>query len=460
MANRRPRVFSPKFNFTISERKVLLILMDHAIALGGIYLYFLWGGHSMEDLMVYISMGYFAVMNLILNGVFKTYTINIASKKRKLHIILFVYLVSFSIFFITPYIAPVLPKSRLFILYLVIFVPIVIVGCRWLYIKVIFQPVLYTNAIILGKPDAIVFLKENFDFDGHFHRIVSEREVDHAKKLKKSTIEAVEKLVKSKNVNVLILAYDELNKLPKDINNLVEYCSLNGIEVYDYLKYYEMFNYSIPLNRLDRNLFWYFPFTRSNYNLIYKGIHRLIDIGSALLGLFFLALILPFIVVLNLLFNRGPLFFKQKRVGKGGVEFELIKLRSMVIDAEKNGAQMATKNDARVTVFGKILRKLRLDELPQFWVVLKGDMSLIGPRPERKVFVDQLRETIPFYDLRHMIKPGITGWAQVKFRYAENLEDSYKKLEYDLFYIKNRSILLDFRIIIDTINTIIFSKGQ
>ena len=152
--------------------------------------------------------------------------------------------------------------------------------------------------------------------------------------------------------------------------------------------------------------------------------------------------------------------FKQKRVGKGGEEFELIKLRSMVVDAEKDGAQMATKNDARVTSFGKILRKLRLDELPQFWVVLKGEMSLIGPRPERKIFVDQLRLSIPFYDLRHMVKPGITGWAQVKFRYAENLEDSYKKLEYDLYYIKNRSLLLDFRIIIDTINTIIFSKGQ
>ncbi|MEL7006652.1 MAG: sugar transferase, partial [Bacteroidota bacterium] len=118
------------------------------------------------------------------------------------------------------------------------------------------------------------------------------------------------------------------------------------------------------------------------------------------------------------------------------------------------------KNDSRITRFGKILRKFRIDELPQFWTVLKGDMSLIGPRPERKVFVDQLKEQITFYDMRHMVKPGITGWAQVKYKYGENLEDSYRKLEYDLYYIKHRSLLLDLRIIIETINTVIFSKGQ
>jgi lipopolysaccharide/colanic/teichoic acid biosynthesis glycosyltransferase len=121
---------------------------------------------------------------------------------------------------------------------------------------------------------------------------------------------------------------------------------------------------------------------------------------------------------------------------------------------------MSTKGDARITAFGRTLRKTRIDELPQFLAVLKGDMSLIGPRPERKVFVDQLSEKIPFYNARHLIKPGITGWAQVKYPYGETLEDSYNKLEYDLYYIKNRSVTLDIRIVLKTINSVIFLKGQ
>lgn len=138
----------------------------------------------------------------------------------------------------------------------------------------------------------------------------------------------------------------------------------------------------------------------------------------------------------------------------------ITKFRSMVVEAEKDGAKMSVKGDNRITSFGKILRKLRIDELPQFLSVIKGEMSLIGPRPERKVFIDELVKSIPLYDSRHLISPGITGWAQVKYNYGENIEDSCKKLEYDLYYIKNRSVTLDFRIIFKTINTIAFYKGQ
>ena len=132
----------------------------------------------------------------------------------------------------------------------------------------------------------------------------------------------------------------------------------------------------------------------------------------------------------------------------------------MIVEAEENGAKMSVKGDLRITSFGNILRKTRIDELPQFWSVLKGEMSLIGPRPERKFFINQLIKSIPQYDSRHLIRPGITGWAQVKCDYGENIKDSLKKLEYDLYYIKNRSITLDIRIIFKTINTINFYRGQ
>jgi lipopolysaccharide/colanic/teichoic acid biosynthesis glycosyltransferase len=172
-----------------------------------------------------------------------------------------------------------------------------------------------------------------------------------------------------------------------------------------------------------------------------------------------LLMVIPFVFLLNIFFNPGPLFYTQKRVGQYGNEFNIYKFRSMIVDAEKTGAKMAKKNDVRITPFGKILRMFRLDELPQIISVIRGDMLFIGPRPERKVFVDKLNEILPFYHLRHLIKPGITGWAQVKYKYGENLDDSIKKLEYDLYYVKNKTIGLDLRIIFKTFTTIIFSKG-
>ena len=131
----------------------------------------------------------------------------------------------------------------------------------------------------------------------------------------------------------------------------------------------------------------------------------------------------------------------------------------MIVDAESNDIKMAKKNDSRITPFGKVLRKFRIDELPQIISIVKQDMSFIGPRPERRVFVDQLNNITPYYNIRHMIKPGITGWAQVKFKYGENLKDSIKKLEYDLYYIKKSSITLDIRILFKTVTTILFSRG-
>ena len=153
------------------------------------------------------------------------------------------------------------------------------------------------------------------------------------------------------------------------------------------------------------------------------------------------------------------MFYTQKRIGLHGNEFKIYKFRSMVVNAEKEGAKMAVKNDTRITPFGRILRIFRIDELPQIISVIKGDMQFIGPRPERKVFVNQLNSLVPFYETRHLIKPGITGWAQVKYKYGENLEDSIKKLEYDLYYIKNRSITLDLRIVFKTVTTVLFSRG-
>ena len=186
---------------------------------------------------------------------------------------------------------------------------------------------------------------------------------------------------------------------------------------------------------------------------------RLFDMVCAALGLLILSPVLLVCALLVGLTSPGGVLFRQERIGKDGVPFTIYKFRSMRTDAEKNGAVWAKEHDDRITRVGRFIRKVRIDELPQLWNVLKGDMSFIGPRPERMTFVKKLKEDIPYYSLRHTVKPGLTGWAQVCYPYGASEEDSRHKLEYDLYYIKNMSILLDITIVLKTIGVVLFPKG-
>lgn len=188
-------------------------------------------------------------------------------------------------------------------------------------------------------------------------------------------------------------------------------------------------------------------------------VRRLVSIAVALTGLILCFPIIPIIMLAVRLTSPGPIFFRQTRVGYHGRTFSVIKFRTMRQDAEADGAVWAKANDSRVTGLGKFLRKTRLDEIPQMWNVLTGDMSFVGPRPERPEFVEWLSKEIPFYELRHMIRPGITGWAQVRYHYGASLEESKRKLEYDLYYVKRLSLGLDLLIMFETIKTIVLRRG-
>jgi sugar transferase (PEP-CTERM system associated) len=189
-------------------------------------------------------------------------------------------------------------------------------------------------------------------------------------------------------------------------------------------------------------------------------LRRVLNLSLALLGFVVSLPIMIGVAIAVKLESRGPIFYTQERVGKNGKSFKIIKFRSMDVTAEKDtGPVWAGKSDPRVTRIGRVLRKLRLDELPQFINVIRGDMNFVGPRPERPVFVEQLSEVIPYYQQRHLIKPGLTGWAQIKFPYASSVEDTFEKLRYDLYYIKNRSFLLDAIIIFETVKTVLFGRG-
>jgi sugar transferase (PEP-CTERM system associated) len=199
-------------------------------------------------------------------------------------------------------------------------------------------------------------------------------------------------------------------------------------------------------------------FHRSSTTALLK---RAIDLSLGIMGLVLSAPLFVLIAIAIRLDSKGPVFYRQTRVGKGGDLFELLKFRSMRDDAEAGGgAQWAQEADPRTTRLGRFLRKYRLDEIPQFLNVIRGEMSLVGPRPERPVFVDQLREQIPFYDERHSVRPGVTGWAQVEYKYGSTVQDAYRKLEYDLFYLKQMSLMFDLAIVIKTVRVVLFGYGS
>ena len=188
-------------------------------------------------------------------------------------------------------------------------------------------------------------------------------------------------------------------------------------------------------------------------------VRRLVSIAVSLIGLMICLPVIPFIALAVRLSSPGPILFRQTRVGRRGRPFTIFKFRTMAQNAEAKGAVWAAKNDPRVTSLGRFMRKTRLDEIPQLWNVLHGDMAFVGPRPERPEFVQWLTNEIPYYELRHIIRPGITGWAQVRYQYGASLEETKQKLEYDLYYVKHLSLGLDLFIMFETIKTVVLRRG-
>ena len=214
-----------------------------------------------------------------------------------------------------------------------------------------------------------------------------------------------------------------------------------GAFIEKYLRYIDIHN---------RNIHWLTSFSTLSFDKAAHTSKRFLDLFVSSLILLGLLPFLPLIAILIKLDSRGPVFYRQERVGLFNKKFLILKFRTMRTDAEKDGAQWASQEDDRVTRFGKFMRYTRIDEFPQFWNVLKGDMAIVGPRPERPEFEEMLIEKVPFYTRRHLVQPGITGWAQIKFKYGADLEDAKKKLQYDLYYIKHMSFVLDLKIFLKT----------
>jgi sugar transferase (PEP-CTERM system associated) len=235
-------------------------------------------------------------------------------------------------------------------------------------------------------------------------------------------------------------------------------CKLSGVQVSDIAAYFE---HSLGQIRIDAvSAGWLIFGDGFNQGFLRATVKRLFDIVCASVLLVLASPVMLVTAVLIRLESAGPVLYRQERVGLNGLPFDVVKFRSMRTDAEMDGVpRWATAGDSRVTRVGRVIRKLRIDELPQLISVLVGHMSLVGPRPERPFFVDQLKQEIPFYAVRHSVKPGVTGWAQVSYQYGSTHEDTVNKLQYDLYYVKNHSLFLDLVILFQTVGVVLTGKG-
>ncbi len=274
--------------------------------------------------------------------------------------------------------------------------------------------------------------------------------------INRTAIHNFARYVENLGVSEVVLALEERrNALPlKDLLRI----KTTGVHVNDFSTFMERETGRVDLDTVNPS--WLiFSDGFSSGRMISSAMKRVFDICASLLLLALTAPVIVLFALLVMLDSRGPAFFRQTRVGLYGQAFSLIKLRSMRTDAEKGGAQWAAKNDPRVTRVGRLIRKLRIDELPQVWTVLKGEMSFVGPRPERPEFVSDLEDKLPYYAERHMVKPGITGWAQINYPYGASIEDSRHKLEFDLYYAKNYSPFLDLLILLQTLRVVLWNEG-
>jgi sugar transferase (PEP-CTERM system associated) len=267
----------------------------------------------------------------------------------------------------------------------------------------------------------------------------------------------LQKSPKTDNVSRIVIVDPELETNSELTNALIDY-KFRGVKIETVVDSYEKTSRKIWLEGLSPQ--WLVLADGFSPSAAYLRLKRVCDVIFSLIALFITAPLLALVALAIRVESPGPAIFRQERVGMNGLRFIVYKFRSMRQDAEKNGPTWAKERDDRCTRIGAFIRRCRIDELPQLMNVLRGDMSFVGPRPERPYFVDLLKEKIPYYDLRHYVKPGITGWAQVNYPYGASVEDAYQKLQYDLYYAKNVSISLDLLVLLKTVKVVLMGQGR
>ncbi len=459
-----------KIHFEISERKMILRVFDVFFVLGSLFFvgkifdfdYFIL---STNNLYWMIILGFY--INLF-GTIFEMYNLQVASNQfQVLKSSILTVSTTVLVYLLTPFYSPVLPSKRIQILlfYLVVFLALFL--WRMFYVTFLASNRFLQNAVLICDKEQVEELISGLEHIDPHYKIIAFVNADAAEDaiaeypyVKNIKREELFLFVKENSIYEIVIASQKTEGITAELYQQLLRLLESGRIIREYTQVYESKTQRIPVHYMSRDFYRFFPFSRSNHNKLYLLSVRIFEIGISILGLFIGLVLIPLLLIGNAIGNRGKLFYTQERVGKDGVVFEILKFRTMVSNAESNGAVFTTTDDSRVTVFGKFLRKTRIDEFPQFINILKGDMAIIGPRPERPFFVKEIAELMPFYETRHIIKPGLTGWAQVNYAYGATIDESLIKLQYDLYYIKHRSIFLDLSIAFKTITTVLFYRGQ
>ena len=457
-------------HFEISERKLLLRFFDvlsvlFALYLVGFLFHFEYFRFSATNYYWTILL---AIYINVFGAVFEMYNLQVASNHflvLKSTVLTTTATVVF--YLLTPIFSPLLPKNRLQLLVFYVAVFLALYAWRMIYVRFLASNRFVQKVLLICDKEQVEELILGIENADPHYKIIGYVNSDQS--IKDNFEDHYVRCIKSgelglfvveNGISELVVASQKADGITVDLYQQLLQLLESGVTIREYTQVYESKTLRIAVQYIARDFYRFFPFSRSNQNKLYLSIVRLFEIGLSLLGLCIGLVLVPIILIGNVFWNRGQLFYTQERVGKDGVEFEILKFRTMIKNAEAKGAVFTTTNDSRITKFGKFLRKTRIDEFPQFINILRGDMAIIGPRPERPYFVRKISEIMPFYETRHIIKPGLTGWAQVNYSYGEKIEDSLIKLQYDLYYIKHRSIYLDLSIVFKTISTVLFYRGQ
>ena len=366
-----------------------------------------------------------------------------------------------SFFYITPYLINrdiITPKRNIILYFLVFFFAHLV--WRQLYYTFMKSRAMVNNIAIIGATDKIGEIINRLTTAStlgyRLKLIMGATEIDPAL----FGVETLQLVPEIDELTALFIArdiktivIDDHTRMDHALVQKLYQCLPLKIDFIKFSQFYENITGKVPAYLIKK--VWFLGNLKEAQKRNYERGRRLADYILVVVLFFFFLIVLPFVALATKVNSPGPIFYRQRRVGRHGKIFELIKFRSMIVDAEKDGAQWSGVNDRRITKLGKFLRCTHVDELPQIINILKGDMSVVGPRPERPEFVEQLVKEIPYYQIRHLIRPGITGWAQLNFRYGASIADAMEKLQYDLFYIKNRSLILDFSIFLKTVNRIL-----
>nr|WP_314897187.1 exopolysaccharide biosynthesis polyprenyl glycosylphosphotransferase [uncultured Flavobacterium sp.] len=459
-----------KIHFEISERKMILRFFDVFFVLGAL---FFVGKMFDFDYFTFSTINFYwtIVLGVYLNffgTIFEMYNLQVASNQfQVLRSAILTASTTVLVYLLTPVFSPELPSKRIEILvfYLVVFISLFL--WRMFYVKFLASKRFLQNVVLICDKEQVQELISGLEHIDPHYKIVAYVNSDCTVKddskyhyVPNIKSDELFSFVIENSISEIVIASQKTEGITAELYQQLLRLLERGSVIREYTQVYENKTHRIPVHYISRDFYRFFPFSRSNHNTLYLLSIRIFEISMSVLGLAVGLVLFPLILIGNAIGNRGKLFYSQERVGKDGVVFEIFKFRTMISNAESNGAVFTTTSDSRVTAFGKFLRKTRIDEFPQFINILKGDMAVIGPRPERPFFVKEIAEIMPFYETRHVIKPGLTGWAQVNYAYGGTIDDSLIKLQYDLYYIKHRSIFLDLSIAFKTITTVLFYRGQ